>query len=442
MNRRNFLLKATTFGLSALTLPGAQGRVWLPFAQAENDTRLSGYGALSPMASVNTGETILALPAGFQYTVFGKTGTAMSDGKATPPAHDGMACFAGADAMLRLVRNHELDSIITPPDPQTAYDLRAGGGTTTLVINPQTRLPVNQFLSLSGTVRNCGGGATPWGSWLTCEETLVGTRGGYAKSHGYVFEVPAAANSPVPAVPIKEMGRFAHEAAAVEPRSGFVYLTEDRNPCGFYRFIPNVRGNLSAGGRLQMLMINGMNNYDTRKNQTLNLPLPVRWVDIPNPDPADAETNESAVYQQGAAAGGAIFSRLEGCADKHGRIIFVSTSGGNAGRGQVWEYHPMTVSLGKLRLLYESPDGDVLDNPDNVCTNNRGAVLLCEDGGGDEFLRGLTPDGQVFDFAKNILNGGEFAGATFSPDGQTLFVNIQSPGMTLAIWGPWQNGQL
>jgi secreted PhoX family phosphatase len=247
----------------------------------------------------------------------------------------------------------------------------------------------------------------------------------------------------VEAIPIKAMGRFVHEAIAVDPHTGIVYETEDRNPqCGFYRYIPDHRKNLAAGGRLQMLAIKDSPNFDTRTGVTPFEPLHATWVDIDDPDPANAEADSLAVFKQGLAGGGAIFTRLEGAWSGDGSIFFNSTNGGAAGLGQVWKYKPRGHSGGILSLIFESPSADVLELPDNIVVTPGGGLILCEDGDGENFLRGLTQRGEIFDFALNVLNDSEFAGSTFSPDGETLFVNIQTPGITLAIWGPWEKGAL
>ena len=214
----------------------------------------------------------------------------MSDGRLVPLAHDGMGVFNMPDGKFRLVRNHEdrngpgAGSVALD---EHAYDARGGGGTTTLVDQPVHAAARADFVSLSGTIVNCAGGATPWESWITCEETTGGISAGWAKEHGYCFEVPASADGTVPAAPIPAMGRFSHEAVAVDPRHGIVYETEDNGPTsGFYRFIPNTPGVLANGGRLQMLAIDGRPNYDTQSDQTVGMALHGRLGGHREPDPA------------------------------------------------------------------------------------------------------------------------------------------------------------
>ncbi len=442
-------------GLSSAGVLAFQGwseRLSLLSARAFAAPNAAGYGALTPVPAKNTGELLLALPPDFQYTVFSKTGTIMTDGRPTPRAHDGMAAFQ-VGRELRLIRNHEINNYVGKDgvalDPRS-YDPLAGGGTTTLVIDRHTRQVIKDFVSLSGTLVNCAGGPTPWNSWISCEETVLGPteftsseggkRGGFTKHHGYCFEVSAKSNKAVAPVPLKEMGRFVHEAIAVDPATGIVYLTEDIGTAGFYRFIPRKRGRLGSGGQLQMLAIEGQPKYDTRAGQKTNVALPVSWVNIANPDPAEAEMDNIAVYKQGLAAGGATFKRLEGCLAGNGRIFFTSTSGGDKKLGQVWQYLPSGKDGGSLTMLFEVADPSILHMPDNLCLAGRDRLMICEDNGVANHLRILTSQGQVVDLARNIVPGfqtREFAGVTFSPDGQTLFVNIQVPGLTVAIWGPW-----
>ncbi len=423
---------------------------------------LSAFGALQLVACERSGPIAasigygplgeagpdLALPAGFQYRVFGVEGATMSDGRPTPQRHDGMAAFPLPNGNIRLIRNHEMG---TEPrrgaafgDPRRAYDPLASGGTTSLEIDAVTREVVRDFASLSGTIRNCAGGPTPWESWLTCEEYFGDQRQGHQQPHGYVFDVPVSAEEDVPALPLRALGRFIHEAVAVDPATGIVYETEDLGAAGFYRFVPDgpyqpgERPDLTSG-RLQMLAVRDQPQYNTGTGQVPGAVLPVDWVNITDPDPAGESAARDAVVQQGLGQGGARFARLEGCWFEDDAIYFASTNGGDAEEGQIWRHRPASDG-GDLTLVFESPGRDVLKGPDNICSTPKGALVICEDAPGSCFLRGLTRNGEIFDFAQNIANDSEFAGVTFSPDGRTLFLNIQGAGQTVAIWGPWESG--
>jgi secreted PhoX family phosphatase len=465
MNRRNFLINAALASGAALAFGGFSRRADV-FAQTQNFDvlRAVGYGALAPAAAKNTGETLLALPKGFEYNVIGKVGGAMTDGRKTPRAHDAMWTFQ-VKSDLRIVRNHEIYNRAPSEDAaigaKNHYDPTAGGGATTLIINPKSREIRRDFVSLSGTLNNCAGGATPWGSWISCEETTFGQTkyiakdgrevGGYAKPHGYCFEVDASANENLPPVPFKAMGRFVHEAVAVDRQTGIVYETEDNNPAGFYRFIPNRKNHLASGGTLQVLTVKNQPGYDTRKGQKNGAVLETTWLTIENPDPIEADTDSLAMFRPAMKNGAAIFNRLEGCiAAKDGGIYFASTSGGDGKCGQIWRYEAAGRDAGILTLVFESPDRRILDMPDNICLYPKNELLfLCEDsdyaaagGSPENFVRILTPDGKIADFAKNLTPGfekSEFAGATFTKDGKTLFVNIQTAGVTVAVWGDWKN---
>ena len=464
INRRDFLFKigVATSGL-ALGFSGFQRHAQASTTHGNLATMRSyGFGKLIPTTTQNTGETFLALPKGFKYKVLGKVGSKMSDGNKTPVSHDGMACFQVGNE-LRLIRNHEVSNGKTPkpgvaigPNP---YDETAAGGTTTLVINPKTHEVIKDFVSLSGTLINCAGGKTPWGSWISCEETTLGQAirtdkagkqtGGYPKPHGYCFEVFASANVAVEPVPLKAMGRFKHEAIAVDKNTGIIYLTEDAETAGFYRFLPKRNQHLAEGGTLEMLKLKYKNAFDARNGLKTGQRFVATWVTIDNPDPVAADIDESAVYKQGLQKGAATFARLEGAySDDYGRIYFTSTNGGNNQGGQIWRYESNGKDEGILTLIFESPSRELLDMPDNICLKPMSDLLfICEDsdyvgisGTSENYIRILSPNGKMADFAKNIANGfqtTEFAGSTFSEDGKTLFVNLQAVGATFAIWGDW-----
>lgn len=411
-----------------------------------------GYGPLMPAKDDFTGLPLLQLPDGFRYVSFGWTGDVLAGGARTPTAHDGMAAFDGPDGVVHLVRNHELETDVAF-DVEHAWDSGAGGGATTVAFDPVAGRSLRAWASLAGTLRNCAGGPTPWGSWLSCEETVLGPidRPTLAERHGYVFEVPSdGVASPTP---LTAMGRFVHEAVAVDPATGIVYQTEDADNAGLYRYVPTIPGRLAAGGRLQMMAVRGRPRADLRSRQIRNVPMGVYWVDIERPDVATpGRGNERTVFQQGMLSGGATFARLEGAWHADGKIYVTSTSGGDARMGQVWELSP---AADELRLVYESPGAYELNMPDNLTVSPRGGLVLCEDGTSNPCVHALTRDGRIARFARNnvVLAGehngisgdfrsSEFAGATFSPDGRWLFVNVQRPGFTVAITGPWHRGPI
>lgn len=447
-SRRN-ILRATA-GVAALAALGpleALGARTAGAAPVRKGTS-AAYGPLRPVKDQATGLELLSLPKGFEYISYGWTGDLMANGNPTPGSHDGMGAFRRKDGKVAIVRNHERSGYagaFTTP----AYNPNAAGGTTTMTFDPDAGTFLETVPSLGGTIRNCAGGVTPWGSWLTCEETSEvapdGTR------HGYVFEVPHDGVGSGEA--LREMGRFSHEATCVDPNTGIVYLTEDATPSGLYRFIPKTPGKLRDGGRLQMMEIeNGGVAYSTYTDPT-GTEYRTAWVDIDNPDFAPGELRPVI---QGQLRGGAVFRRLEGAWWGNERAYFVSTNGGPVGQGQVFEYDPRSEYM---RVLYASPSAGVLNNPDNLCVSPRGGLVVCEDGDGLEYLHGLTTDGEIFQFALNNARiagpvagktvkpgdytGSEWAGSVFEPkNGNWLFANLQSPGITFAITGPWRRGSL
>jgi len=340
-------------------------------------TDLSGENGYGPLRTDPAG--LLDLPARFSYSVASRTGDALPGGGRTPSAFNGMGAFAGPHGAVRLVRNHELDGPSEFPavaDSGLTYDLGAAGGTTTLTLDRHNRR-IDEYVSLAGTVRNCAGGLTPWATWLTCEESEQTKGGFYRKDHGYVFEVdPADRSNNVDPTPLYGLGRFAHEAAAVDPATGSVYLTEDSyNPHGLvYRFAPNDPlsgyGSLRNGGVLSAMIC-----------------------------------HRSAVEHD----------------------------------GRVWSHDPagQTLRLEARFGLNPNPAGRKPDGPDNITVSPWGGLMLAEDGGGVQHLYAVSPNGVPSPFARNALNDNEFAGICFAPDRRTLFASIQTPGITFAITGPF-----
>jgi len=446
---------------------------------------------LVPVPDERDGAVRLHLRKGFRYRSFHDTEqpVTLTDGTALPGRHDGMGAFESPGSTVLLVRNHEIPAPGPAFGPGTPYDAMAGGGTTTIQVTKKGNV-IRSFTSLNGTMYNCSGGEMPWGSWITCEETVNGPDVGpdfagsqnqlLEKPHGYVFEVPVSrfpGEGQSSRLPIHSAGRFAHEAVSFDPERGHLYLTEDDFgfASGFYRYTPPMHpmevGELRDGGTLEMLAVVDRPNEHLEGTQVAGDEYDVEWVPIAEPDflfeyqPGSLATtpnNDAITYvaRQGWLLGAAYFSRLEGQVYDDGIVYFTSTQGGGSveggtanpagygrGAGQVWAYDTRTETL---RVVYQSPDRSTLDLPDNITTSPRGTLVLCEDNSDDNYVRGLATGGGIFDIALNRLvsslgtrptrYGDEFAGSTFSPDGHTLFVNIQaSRGLTFAIWGPWES---
>jgi secreted PhoX family phosphatase len=447
----------------------APGTATSPSTTAPPASGAGGYGAL-----VENGD--LFLPEGFRYVKFDTAGMTMSDGNRLPGAHDGTGLFVMSGGVVTLVRNQEMDPdgepTYVPVSGTAPYDPAGNGGVTITRWDPAAEAVLEHFVALSGTIANCGGGVTPWGTWLSAEETTDELD----RPHGYVFEVAADASGEADPAPITAMGRFTHEAAVVDPANGAVYLTEDNGEPGdgFYQYLPERSGSLgalAAGGRLRMLKIKGEDGFDTATGQAAGASYPCEWLEIDEADPTDAADSPEAVYAQGAERGAARFLGLEGAFFLDGSLVMSASDGGDAELGQIWRYTPDGVDGGTLDLLYESSDERVLFNPDAIVISPRGGILLCEDGDSEDspdappgFLRVLTADGRIEDFCRpavqldlhaHNINGdaedqqpegalgySEFSGPTFSPDGAWLFVHLQYPGATYAITGPWEHGAL
>ncbi len=444
LNRRSFAGAAIAFaGLAAQSRAVAGGLM----------ATAPGYGPLQPDPA-----GLIDLPPGFSYRVLSELGQRMSDAYRVPDRADGMGCFQLDGGKIALVRNHELrprhggdgpfgNAAALPPE---AFDSRGGtalpGGTTTLVLDPDSLAVEREYLSLVGTIRNCAGGITPWNSWLTCEESVDGPAQGVGRPHGWIFDVPADAGRLVKAEPLKAMGRFVREAAAVDPRTGIVYMTEDRDDSLFYRFLPDVPGSLQRGGRLQALAFHDTSiadsrNWDGRRIATGSW-LFARWIDLD-----DVESPADDLRHRGAKMGAAVFARGEGIHWGEGELYFTCTSGGAAKQGQIMRYRPSLhegtdrerAVPGRLQLFLESTDPAHYSFGDNLTVAPNGHLIVCEDQYLDtvnNHLRGVTPFGEVYPFAR-IRVQTEPAGVCFAPDGKTMFVNLYSPTKTLAIRGPF-----
>ena len=414
----------------------------------------SGYGPLVPDP-----DGLLDLPKGFRYRVLSREGDQLRSGEGPVPSnHDGMAAFAGRRGRVHLVRNHEnrvTGRIPVPLIDGLTYDPMGKGGCTALELAADGRV-LGERVAIAGTAVNCAGGRTPWGTWLTCEETedRAGTNG-YTKDHGFIFEVDGADPHRTGAVPLTAMGRFQHEAIAVDPRSGVVYETEDafELPFGlFYRFLPEKplggTGSLRAGGELQAMRVPGVPDLSAVQETGASFDR-IEWVPVPDPQAGTTPVR----LQDFGAKGITHAQKLEGCYWGGSSVYFVSSfahsSDGSAADhfGQVWRYDPRRRRL--TLVVVFGPDTDIQmpgESPDNICLASGGGLMVCEDGGGAQHVFGLTRHGEVYPMARGRQNigtadepeWGEFAGVTFAPDGETMFVNCYTPGTTFAVTGPWR----
>ena len=427
---------------------------------------LDGYGPLVPdlYGSID-------LPKGFTYRVFSTWAQEMDDGLLVPAKHDGMAAFPIDDDHCLLIRNHEISTAMPSRygafgwqndrldridsarlyDPGTAIGRPAPGGTTSVLYDVRARRPVRHWMSLAGTGYNCSGGPTPWGSWLTCEEWTQRADQHHARDHGYVFEVPASTTMELAtATPITAMGRFVHEAVACAPAGDALYLTEDRGDGCLYRFLPTVPGSVQNGGRLQALVVNDRPSMDTRNwtdDGTANIipgsPLAVSWIDLEDTD-SPLDDLRYRAFAQGAAR----FARGEGIWHTGEQAYVACTTGGQARIGQIFSYRPSpyegtakeATAPATIELFIEPNDATLIEMADNLTVAPNGDLFICEDGPETNGMTRVTSEGRLERFAVNRSNTSELAGPCFSPDGSTLFVNIQNPGATVAITGPWRTG--
>ncbi|MFD3972827.1 alkaline phosphatase PhoX [Streptomyces cyaneofuscatus] len=435
---------------AAIAFTGAFSELFAGTATARGH---SGYGPLVPDP-----DGLLDLPKGFRYRVLSREGDPLRSGEGKVPSnHDGMTALAGRHGRVHLVRNHEnrhTAKIGVPTVAGLTYDPAAKGGCTSLELDGRNRV-LGERVAIAGTAVNCAGGPTPWRTWLTCEETedRAGTNG-YTKDHGFIFEVDGADPRRTGAVPLTAMGRFQHEAIAIDPKNGIVYETEDAfdKPFGlFYRFLPTKplggTGSLRAGGALEAMRVPGLPDLSVVQETGASFDR-VEWV--PVPDPLAAET--PIRLQDFGRKGITHAQKLEGCYWGGSSVYFVSSfarsdEGSAADHyGQVWRYETKKRRL--TLVVVFGPDTDIQlpgESPDNICLTADGGLMVCEDGGGAQHVLGVTRRGEVYTMARGRQNigtpeepeWGEFAGVTFSPDGSTMYVNCYTPGTTFAVTGPW-----
>lgn len=453
MNRRSLLARTGAIGAAAV-VAGSIDVLFAGNAAAAQIARNGGFGPLVPDPA-----GLLDLPAGFHYTVLSREGTPMrSEEGPVPSRFDGMAAFPGKGGGTVLVRNHEnrVDAKIgVPAVPDITYDPAAKGGCTAVQIDKDFNV-TGERVAIAGTAVNCAGGPTPWRTWLTCEETedRAGTNG-YTRDHGFIFEVdPYDSRRNHGAEPITAMGRFQHEAIAVDPDTGVVYETEDafEKPFGlYYRYLPNKprggRGSLHAGGDLEAMRVPDVPDLSVVQEPGTRL-TGIEWVPVP-----DSQAKETPIRLQDFGKDGITHSqKLEGQFWGNGGVYFVASfarlKDGSPGEhnGQVWFYDPHANTL-TLEVVFGPKIDPELpgESPDNIALSPHGGLFVCEDGDGAQHVYGVDRKGRVHAVARNRQNTGtaekpafgEFAGVTFSANGKTMFLNVYEPGTTFAVTGPW-----
>lgn len=487
ITRRSLLGATATAGVLAATGLPAFAAPAAGQGPAKQAAKAAGQRLLSTLA--DNGK--VALPQGFRAWRVGTIGVEdlLSDRNGspigtTPSKLDGTGAFDYAGG-IRLVRNHECraDTDVTVPlVAGTVYDagIATGmGGNTVVELDASGRFK-QQWVALSGTIRNCAGGETPWGSWLACEEdtTKAGTeiiRGGKSwgttqKDHGYVFEVfpdVVAQQSPLP---IKAWGRAVWEGAAIDPDLTKAYITEDTGRGLLYRWTAPEGTKLGAyiaeqfgenDGVLQAAQVirNGVPlvHYGQLTADDVDQAYPVKWVD--GGEDRQAQTMNLRDQYPGATQ----HPKVEGCwPDAEGLWFTLSFTN----QGQIDSYrksHGIDMPgdwgmIGYYRFADETitikdhyakdntaggvVPGDATEDvkqfhgPDNITVNSRGLVVITEDGNNPCSMLAMSHTKKSVEFARDLADRGEWAGPCFNKSGTMLFSNIQGD-CTYAITGPF-----
>ncbi|GAA4431597.1 alkaline phosphatase PhoX [Actinokineospora soli] len=381
MERRNFL-RAAVVGTGTVALGFTMTRESIAYPAK---TGPSPYGALQAANSHG-----IMLPSGFTSRIIARSGQAVgSTGFTWHGAPDGGACFANGTGWI-YVSNAELGT---------------GAGGASAIRFSSTGAITSAYRILGGTTRNCAGGATPWNTWLSCEET----------DRGYVYECDPLGTAAATRRPA--MGRFKHEAAAANPDHRVIYLTEDETDGGFYRFVPAVWGDLSRGGTLQIAKVSSGN---------------VTWANVPDPSAASTRTR----YQ---VSGSAVFNGGEGAYYRNNTCFF-TTKGDN----RVWAYNEATktIAIAYDDNLTSSPP---LTGVDNITGASVGDLYVAEDGGNMEICI-ITPNDIVAPFLRvTNQSSSELCGVAFNPAGNRLYFSSQrgttgstSGGITYEVTGPFR----
>jgi len=414
VDRRRFLLLSLAASGSLTIGRGALAPAFAAPAQPGE----SPYGPLG-----EPGADGLRLPEGFSARVVRQFGVPFEGTSELPmPFPDGAATFANADGGWILVSNSENPPPADVTDP-TGLGLDGLGGVQAIRFAADGTI-VDAYTILRGSRSNCAGGATPWGTWLSCEE--VDDPRDPAGS-GLVFECdPTGARQ---AVELPALGRFKHENATVDPERGQVYLSEDLGEGCFYRFTPDAYPDLSAG-RLEAAAVAGDGS--------------VRWLPVPDP------TCTGGVPCRQQAEGATTFDGGEGCVYDAG-MVFLTTKGDD----RVWVYD---VAAARMEVLYDAADFDepVLTGVDHIIVHPAtGDLVVAEDGGDMQVVVIRREDFAVFPVlqmtgpqhgaaltgpAGAVPTTSEVSGLAFSPDGTRLYCNSQrgfGGGVTYEVTGPW-----